>query len=121
METNTPLRYFTEDEFNALTPSCSLKDMDADFMSRLDLARHISGVPFVLNCAYRSVSWDKEKNRSGNSFHCKGLAVDIRCGDSKTRALIIYSLWLCGIKGIGIYPTFIHADMRKEPICFLGV
>lgn len=117
----TKYQFFSEDEFNALTPSCSLSDMDSEFMRCLDLARKLAGVPFVLNCAYRSTSWDKEKGRSGNSFHCQGKAVDIRCGDSKTRALIIYSLWLCGIKGIGIYPNFIHADFRKEPICFLGV
>lgn len=117
----TKYQFFTEEEFNKLTPSCSLSDMDEEFMQHLDLARKISGVPFVLNCAFRSVAWDKEKGRSGNSFHCKGQAVDIRCGDSKNRALIIYSLWLCGIKGIGIYPTFIHADFRNNPICFLGV
>lgn len=119
MESNK-LRYFSEKEFNALTPSCSLSDMDSSFLHALDAARHISGVPFVLNCAYRSESWDKEKGRSGSSFHCKGQAVDIRCGDSKARALIVFSLWLCGIRGIGIYSTFIHADFRKEPICFLG-
>lgn len=117
----TKYQFFTEEEFNSLTPSCSLSDMDSEFMRRLDIARKIAGVPFVLNCAYRSEAWDKEKGRSGNSFHCKGQAVDIRCGDSKIRALIIYSLWLCGIKGVGIYPTFIHADFRMDPICFLGV
>lgn len=113
-------KFFTEEEFNRLTPQCSLSDMDSEFMKRLDVARYLAGFPFVLNCAYRNKSWEKAHNRSGDSFHCKGQAVDIRCGDGKKRALIVYSCWLAGLKGIGIYPTFIHVDMRKEPCLFLG-
>lgn len=113
-------KYFTEEEFNALTPSCSLSDMDPTFMTALDGARYLCGFPFVLNCAFRSVEWDKAHGRPGTSFHTKGMAVDIRCGDSKKRASIIFSLLLCGIKGIGVYDTFIHADFRNDPILFLG-
>lgn len=115
-------KYFTEEEFNTLVPSCSLSDMDKEFMSRLDCARHLAGFPFVLNCAYRSKEWDTapERGRSGNSYHCKGQAVDIRCGDSKKRALIILACFRCGLFGIGVYPNFIHVDMRKEPLMFIG-
>lgn len=104
--------YFTEKELNNLTPSCSLMDMDEQFMKRLDFARTIAGIPFVLNCAYRSKEWDITKGRDGNSYHCKGRAVDIRCNDSQNRAKIIYSCLNAGFKSIGLYPTFIHVDDR---------
>lgn len=124
-KSTAPYRYFTEEEFKKLTPSCSLSDMDVDFMRRLDYARHIAGFPFVLNCAYRSPAWEKMKGRvnkdgEATSFHTKGLAVDIRCTDGKQRARLIWSLWYAGIPGIGVYKSFIHADGRKEPCVFYG-
>lgn len=104
--------YFTEKELVSLTPSCSLKDMDEQFMKRLDFARTIAGIPFVLNCAYRSKEWDLSKGRNGKSYHCKGRAVDIRCTSSTNRAKIVYSLLNAGFKSIGLYASFIHVDDR---------
>lgn len=47
-------RYFSEKEFNRCFPICFLSDMDQVFIDKLDAARKLAGVPFVLNCAYRS-------------------------------------------------------------------
>lgn len=113
-------KYFTEAEFGALTPSCSLSDMDETFMRRLDFVRELTGQPLYVNCAYRSSEWDKEKGRSGNSYHCKGLAVDVRCKDSKYRARLVAAAVVAGILGIGVYPNFIHLDGRQDPCMFLG-
>lgn len=112
--TRKPLHYtfFSETEFNKLTPSCSLNQMNREFMERLDLARRLAGIPFVLNCAYRSSEWDKSKGRSGMSYHCLGRAVDIRCNDSTNRFKIIYALLNAGFTSIGIYKRFIHVDDR---------
>lgn len=112
-------RYFSENEFKNLTPSCSLSDMDEDFMSRLDNARHLSGFPFVLTSAYRSVDYEHSKGRSGASYHCKGCAVDISCRDSSKRFVIVQNLMRSGFKGIGIAKTFIHVDSRANGIIFL--
>lgn len=103
-------KYFTEKEFNNCVPSCSLNDMDNDFIELLDKIRETANIPLVLNCAYRSVQWDKTKGRSGNSSHCKGKAVDIRCNDSTNRYKIIQSAILNGITRIGIGKNFIHLD-----------
>lgn len=116
----TKYKFFTEEEFNALTPSCSLSDMDETFMKRLDFVRGLTGRPLFLNCAFRSSDWDKSKGRTGNSFHCKGLAVDVHCVDSKYRASLVASAFIAGIHGIGIYPDFVHLDGRKEPCLFWG-
>lgn len=107
----TPV-YFSEKELASLTPSCSLNDMDGQFMKRLDFARTIAGIPFVLNSAYRSKEWDISKGRNGTSYHCKGRAVDIRCTTSTNRAKIVYSLLNAGFKSIGLYASFIHVDDR---------
>lgn len=112
-------RFFSENEFRTLTPSCSLSDMDEDFMCRLDNARALAGFPFVITSAFRSREWDRSRGRSGNSYHCKGCAVDISCNDSSKRFVIVQSLMRSGFKGIGIAKTFIHVDNRINGIIFL--
>lgn len=103
-------KYFKEAEFNRCSPSCSLQDMKQTTMSKLDTAREISGIPFVLNSAFRSSAWDKSKGRSGTGAHTTGNAVDIRCTSDRNRFLIIDALIKAGFNRIGIAKTFIHAD-----------
>lgn len=109
-------RYFSESEFRRCEPPCSEKDMDACFLSRLDKARERAGIPFVLNCAYRSADWDKEKGRSGKGAHteipCK--CVDIRCSTSQNRLKIIKALLDEGFVRIGIGKTFVHVDASES-------
>ena len=65
--------YFSSEEFNCCIPSCSKEQMDKGFMQRLNKARRLAGLPFILNSAYRSSEYDMRKGRSGNSYHCKFL------------------------------------------------
>ena len=111
--------YFAEEEFPGCKPSCLKKDMDSSFMRRLNRARRLAGVPFVLNSAYRSVEYELSKKRSGQSMHTLGRAVDIRCLDSKNRALIVAALIKVGFHGIGISNTFIHVDDRSTKLIWL--
>lgn len=103
-------KYFTEKEFNKCIPSCSMSDMDAEFMNVLDAIREEAGIPLVLNCAYRSKEWDISKGRSGNSAHTKGCAIDVRCNDSSNRYRIIQAAIKIGIPRIGIGKNYIHLD-----------
>lgn len=105
--------YFSESEFTRCVPSCLKSQMDEKFMKRLNKARRSAGIPFVLNCAFRSVEYDKSKGRTGNSYHTKGRAVDIRCLDNNSRAVIVKALIDAGFNGIGIANTFIHVDDRQ--------
>lgn len=103
-------KYFKESEFKKCVPSCSLQDMQQHTMDRLDRAREIAGIPFVLNCAYRSVEWDEAKDRDGKSAHTTGEAVDIRCNTSANRMKIVKALIEAGFTRIGIGKTYVHAD-----------
>lgn len=107
-------RYFYPDEFKKCVPSCSIDDMDEDFMNKLDLARNICPYPFVLNSAYRSKEYELSRGRTGTSSHCKGLAVDISCLTSIARLKMVMALIAVGFRRIGIYPTFIHVDNDKD-------
>lgn len=105
--------YFSEAEFERCVPKCKKSDMDSSFMARLNKARRMAGIPFVLNSAYRTVEHEKLMNRSGNSMHTKGRAVDIRCLDGNSRFVMVNALLRCGFNGIGISNTFIHVDDRQ--------
>lgn len=105
--------YFAESEFGRCVPACSKSQMNVDFLKRLNKARRIAGIPFILNCAYRSIEWDKSKGRTGNSYHTKGRAVDIRCLDNNSRFVIVNALIDAGFHGIGISNSFIHVDDRQ--------
>lgn len=116
------LRYFKPSEFEKCTPSCSIEDMSEEFLLKLDDARSICSVPFVLNSAFRSKDWEIKQGRKGTSSHCKGLAVDISCLTSVARLKMILALMAVGFRRIGIYPTFIHvdSDTSKPSSLFIG-
>lgn len=108
-------QYFNEAEMQRCSPPCHLKDMDNDFMHRLDALRARCGFPLPLTSAYRSVQHDLAKGRSGKGWHTKGRAVDIYCNDSSRRALIVKFALELGFNGIGIGSHFVHLDDRETP------
>ncbi len=96
-------KYFKEIENN----------MNKEFLFILDEAREIAGIPFIINSAYRSPEHPLSiKNPS--SSHIKGLAVDIKSTDSKTRFKIVKALVTVGFTRIGITDTFIHVDLDLD-------
>lgn len=103
-------KYFKDWEFQCCVPKCHLKDMDDDFIKLLDSAREFAGCPFRLNSGFRSRDYELSKGRTGTSSHCKGLAVDIACSDSRKRYLIVNALMAVGFMRIGIGKHFIHVD-----------
>ena len=103
-------QYFNESEFKRCTPPCSLQDMNQSTMKRLDCARSIAGIPFVINSAYRTPEYEKAHGRKGTSSHTLGRAVDIRCNTSENRYKIIKAALECGICRIGVGSNFIHLD-----------
>ena len=96
-------KYFKEVEYK----------MDTDFLAKLDKAREFAKVPFVINSAYRSPE-HAESIKNPTSSHIKGLAVDIKATDSRTRYKVLNALMHVGFNRIGIADTFIHVDDDKD-------
>ena len=103
-------KHFKESEFKACSPACSLQDMKQHTMDKLDAARALAGIPFVLNSAYRSPAWERSHGRTGTGAHPHGCGVDIRCNTSANRMKIIQSCLAVGFRRIGIGKTYIHVD-----------
>ena len=107
-------KYFKPEEFKRCTPACDISQMDADFLKVLDKVREEAGIPLVLNRAYRSVAYEKQKGRPGTSSHTKGLAVDIRCNASDTRYKIVQAALALRVPRIGIGKTYVHLDTDPD-------
>lgn len=107
---NKTSKYFAPEEFQRCTPSCSINDMQQDFLDLLDDIREYLGHPLLLSSAYRSKAYDLSKGRSGNSAHTRGRAVDIVCNSSATRYKIVRAALLYGVCRIGIGKNFVHID-----------
>lgn len=97
-------KYFKEIEEN----------MNADFLNKLDEAREIANIPFIINSAYRSPEHNAKIGGKPNSSHIKGLAVDISVTDSRQRFIVLNALLEVGFTRIGIADTFIHVDLDSE-------
>lgn len=106
--------HFQASEFARCKPACSISDMDEAFMNKVEQARIVADIPFIINSAYRTFGYEIEQGRSGNSSHCKGLALDIKCLNSWHRFTIVSALIKVGFSRIGIGKTFIHVDDDKE-------
>lgn len=94
-------RYFTKAE---------VKGLNTELVDRLDEARDIAGIPFILNSTLRSEAKNEAVGGVENSSHLSGHAVDIRCKTSQERMAIIFALYQVGFKRIGVGNTFVHAD-----------
>lgn len=109
-------KYFKESEFEKLTPSCTIFQMDEHLLVLLDQLRESVGLPFVITSAYRSPDWDLAKGRTGKGPHTKGMAVDIASPSSYFMRLVLQHALKMPFAGIGIGKSFIHLDVMYRPL-----
>lgn len=79
-----------------------IRGVDSELMARLDMARHRAEIPFIVTSGYRN---DEDNMKAGGVFdsaHTKGLAIDLRCTNSRECFRIIESLLHEGFKRIVI-------------------
>lgn len=88
-------------------------NMDQEFLIKLDRAREVAQIPFVINSAYRDPEHPLSIKKPASS-HIKGLAVDIKANDSRTRFIVLKALIEAGFNRIGVAETFIHVDDDKD-------
>lgn len=106
--------HFSESDFARCVPPCKASDLSQELLDRLEYARSLCGFSFILTSAYRTQEYEHDKNRTGSSSHCKGLAVDISCNSEERRYILVQNLLRAGFSRIGIGKTFIHADIDRQ-------
>jgi zinc D-Ala-D-Ala carboxypeptidase len=104
-------------------PCCQRSELAEYFLLNLEKLREDLGFPLPVTSGFRC-----EKHNAAilgaakNSQHMQGLAVDISTNamTAQKRFLFIQKALALGFKGIGVYPSHIHLDERKEGAFWLG-
>ena len=104
------MKYFNIDEFDSPDEPGSGQFMDDEFLEMLDNARHMAGIPFIINSGYRTKEHNRSVGGKKNSAHLDGFAADISATTSRERMWIVGALLEAGFNRIGIGRTFIHVD-----------
>lgn len=94
-------------------PSCDFTLVEIKLLENLDLL--VDEMPsFVITSAFRCWLHNKETGGLPNSYHLKGLAVDIRCKSLSPQDVKVAAERVAGFRGggIGLYSTFTHLDVR---------
>jgi len=114
------LKHFDFEEFDCPSlegsglPTTDGGKMNLDFLHKLDEAREIAGVPFIITSGYRTPQHNLDVGGRVGSSHIKGLAVDISCDNSGNRERILTALIQVGFRRIGIAKSFIHTDLDHD-------
>lgn len=88
--------------------------IDNELLSILENVRQHFGKPVIINSAYRTPTYNKKIGGSRLSYHCRGMAADIRITGVDPKEIARY-LESRSVRGIGLYSTFVHVDVRPVP------
>lgn len=103
--------YFSRKELEC--KCCGVCLISDDLIMRLNQAREMAGIPFIITSGYRCQRHNEEVGGVPTSAHTKGLAVDIAFKNSNQCFKIVRSLYDAGFKRIGINfaKSFVHCDI----------
>ena len=101
---------FSTWEFDSPDRPGSGINMRIEFIFKLQEARRIANIPFLITSGYRTKEHNEKVEGVKNSAHMVGKAADIACHISVNRFRIVTALLAAGFTRIGIYPTYIHVD-----------
>ena len=108
--------HFKDKEFAC--KCCGKGGIKNSLREKLEAARVIADMPFIINSGYRCTKNQNDLIARGlsetTSSHPLGLAVDIKADNSQPRWFIIDALIKAGFRRIGIAQTFIHADIDDD-------
>lgn len=107
-------KHFRAEEFLCPCGECDGGTMSMFFINRLEVARALAKVPFIITSGYRCRAHNTAIGGANLSAHMYGLAADILAEDAHTRFLIVKALIQVGFTRIGIYEKHIHVDYDRK-------
>ena len=101
------------------TNCCSKTLIDKQLVSYLQKIRDKFDKPVIINSGYRCGTHNKSVGGAKYSKHTLGKAADIVVKDIEPKEVAKYCEAI-GIKGIGLYSTFVHIDTRSKKSFWYG-
>jgi len=114
---------FSTWEFDSPDRPFSGINMRIEFIFKLQEARRIANIPFLITSGYRTKEHNEKVEGVKNSAHMVGKAADIACHTSINRFRIVAALLEVKFTRIGIYATYIHVDddeSKSSEVIFLA-
>jgi len=106
---------FNLQEFECTHPDHRHTRVDEELVEKLQQLRDKLDVPLVINSAYRCPERNKQVDGAEYSQHLYGKAVDISLHTIPLQIEEIKRIAKqIGFRGIGLYNTFIHLDVREN-------
>ncbi len=120
---------FLESEFHSSSPDAPASHkLDARLIDVAQLVRDVAGVPVYVTSTAR---FPRDKDYSPSSQHAFEIAAAIDLGAEKangegarvaqifhreilTHGPVFRQLWELGVRGFGLYDTFMHFDVRED-------
>lgn len=106
------------EHFRASEFSC--KDGNKEFLvadkliDTLEAIRKHFNSPVIINSGYRTPSWNSKIGGASNSYHCKGMAADIKVKGHTSKEVAEYASRIMEKGGVIRHENFVHIDVREE-------
>jgi uncharacterized protein YcbK (DUF882 family) len=93
---------------------CGFDNVRPELVAKINLARHLAGVPFAISSAVRCEERNRAVGGMPGSAHTTGEAADIRIGNDTHRFYVLLGVLGAGFKRVGISSAFIHVDIAEN-------
>lgn len=90
-----------------------LVKIDPLLIELLQKLRDKLGKPITVTSGYRTPEYNRKIGGSPNSQHLLGKAADIKVAGVSPREVAQLAIKI-GFRGIGVYKTFVHVDVRDR-------
>lgn len=112
------MSHFTQQELECRC-GCGIYNVSDDFLNKLEIARALAGIPFIVNRCCSCEKHNKEIGGSEGSSHIadeikKCTAIDIKVKSKRQRFIILESLIKAGFNRIGEYKSWLHTDCDPD-------
>lgn len=98
---------------------CSKTPINIELVGYLQVIRNYFNKPVTINSGYRCQKHNKKVGGAINSRHTQGMAADIVVKGVKPIEVAKFAETI-GIRGIGLYDSFVHIDSRTTKSYWRG-
>lgn len=98
---------------------CSKTPIDIELVGYLQVIRNYFNKPVTINSGYRCQKHNKNVGGAKSSRHTQGMAADIVVKGVKPLEVAKFAETI-GIRGIGLYDSFVHIDSRTTKFFWKG-